>query len=118
MRVDGPMAPYMAFIIIIVVVKIFFLKIAIDRGPTEVTQGPLSSLHYTHIKRSPNSRCAICSGFGFEDTAKMSSRSRGTCPGDLTGDLLAGLVCARWLGCSVVPQVGPWGACRWPNSPI
>jgi hypothetical protein len=22
-------------------------------------------------------------------------------------------VCARWLGCSVVPQVGPWGACRW-----
>ena len=51
---------------------------------TEVTQGPLSSLHYAHIKRTPKSRCAICSG--FEDTAKMSSRSRGTCPGDLAGD--------------------------------
>ena len=32
--------------------------------------------------------------------------------------LLAGQVCARWLGCSVVPQVGPCGACRWPNGPI
>ena len=52
---------------------------------TEVTQGPLSSVHYTHIKRSPKSRCAICSG--CEDTAKMSPRSRGTCPPDLAGDL-------------------------------
>ena len=32
--------------------------------------------------------------------------------------LLAGLVCARRLGCSVVPQVGAWDACRWPNGPI
>ena len=46
----------------------------------------MSSVHYTHIKRSPKSRCAICSG--FEDTAKMSPRSRGTCPPDLAGDLL------------------------------
>ena len=52
---------------------------------TEVTQGPLSSVHYTHIKHTPKSRCAICSG--FEDTTKMSPRSRGTCPGDLAGDL-------------------------------
>jgi hypothetical protein len=51
---------------------------------TEVTQGPLSSLHYTHIKRPPKSRCAICDG--FEDTTKMSPRSRGTCLGDLSGD--------------------------------
>jgi hypothetical protein len=42
------------------------------------------SLHYTHIKRIPKSRCAICSG--CEDTAKMSPRSRGTCLGDLAGD--------------------------------
>ena len=41
---------------------------------TEVTQGPLSSVHYTHIKHTPKSRCAICSG--FEDTTKMSSHSR------------------------------------------
>ena len=51
---------------------------------TEVTQRPLSSVHSTHIKRPPKSRCAICSG--FEDTAKMSPRSRGTCPADLAGD--------------------------------
>ena len=25
---------------------------------------------------------------------------------------------ALWLGCSIVPQVGPWGACRWRSSPI
>ena len=33
---------------------------------------------------------------------------------------VAGLVCARWLGYSVVPQVGPWCwcECRWPNGPI
>jgi hypothetical protein len=24
----------------------------------------------------------------------------------------------RWLGCSVVPQVEPWGACRWRSGPI
>ena len=59
------------------VARIFFFA-------TEVTQGPLSSVHYTHIKRSPKSRCAICSG--FEDTAKMSPRSRGTCLADLAGD--------------------------------
>jgi hypothetical protein len=52
---------------------------------TEVTQGPLSSVHYTHIKHTPKSRCTICSG--FEDTTKMFPRSRGTCPGDLAGDL-------------------------------
>ena len=51
---------------------------------TEVTQGPLSSVHYTHIKHTPKSRCAICSG--FEDTTKTSPRSRGTCQGDLAGD--------------------------------
>jgi hypothetical protein len=51
---------------------------------TEVTQRPLSSLHYTHIKRTPKSRCAICNG--CEDTAKMSLHSRGTCLGDFAGD--------------------------------
>jgi hypothetical protein len=51
---------------------------------TEVTQGPLSSLHYTHIKRTQKPRCAICNG--CEDTAEMSPRSRGTCLGDLAGD--------------------------------
>jgi hypothetical protein len=59
------------------VAQIFFFA-------TEVTQGPLSSLHYTHIKRTPKSRCAICNG--CEDTAKMSPRSRGTCLADLAGD--------------------------------
>jgi hypothetical protein len=53
-------------------------------SPTEVTQGPLPSVHYTHIKRTPKSRCAICSG--FEDATTMSPRSRGTCLGDLAGD--------------------------------
>jgi hypothetical protein len=51
---------------------------------TEVTQGPKESVHYTHIKHKTKSHCAIYSG--FEDTTKMSSRSRGTCPGDLAGD--------------------------------
>ena len=74
------------------VARIFFFA-------TEVTQGPLSSVHYTHIKRSPKSRCAICSG--FEDTAKMSPRSRGTCPPDLAGDplyMLKELVSGAWQG--------------------
>jgi hypothetical protein len=62
---------------------------------TEVTQGPLSSLHYTHIKRKPKSRGAICNG--CEDTAKMSPRSRGTCLGDLAGDpALKALTLAPW----------------------
>jgi hypothetical protein len=56
------------------VARIFFFA-------TEVTQGPLSSVHYTHIKRTPKSCCAIDNG--CEDTAKMSPRSRGTCLGDL-----------------------------------
>ena len=64
------------------------------------------SAHYTHIKRTPKSRCAICSG--FEDTAKMSSRSRGTCPGDLAGDRGRG----RWaLGVGV--RVAGWEDGRW-----
>ena len=51
---------------------------------TEVTPGPLLSVQYTHIKRPPNSRCAICSG--FEDTTKMRAHSRGTCQADLAAD--------------------------------
>ena len=73
---------------------------------TEVTQGPLSSVHYTHIKRSPKSRCAICSG--FEDTAKMSPRSRGTCPPDLAGDQVARRLTRRNVVCEVqnaIPDV-------------
>jgi hypothetical protein len=61
---------------------------------TEVTQGPLSSLHYTHIKHIPKSCCAICSG--FEDTAKMSPRSRGTCPGDLADDPVSHVSCVMF----------------------
>jgi hypothetical protein len=56
------------------VARIFFFA-------TEVTQGPFSSAHYTHIKHTPKPSCVICSG--FEDTTKMSPRIRGTCPGDL-----------------------------------
>ena len=59
------------------VARIFFFA-------TEVTQGPLSSVHYTHIKHTPKSRCAIWRD--CEDAIKMSSRSRGTCLGDLAGD--------------------------------
>ena len=44
---------------------------------TEVTQGPFSSVHYTHIKHTPKSCCTICSG--FEDTTKMSPRSKCLC---------------------------------------
>ena len=40
---------------------------------TEATQGPLSSVHYTHIKRPPNSRCVFFSG--LEDTTKMTAHS-------------------------------------------
>ena len=52
---------------------------------TEVTQGPLSSVRYTHIKHTPKSRCAICSG--IEDTTKMRAHGRGTCLADLAADL-------------------------------
>jgi hypothetical protein len=44
----------------------------------------LSSAHYTHIKRTPKSRCAICSG--FEDTTNMTAHSRATGLPDLAGD--------------------------------
>ena len=69
---------------------------------TEVTQGPLSSVHYTHIKHTPESRCTICSG--FEDTTKTSPRSRGTCLGDFAGDRVC--VCA----CVVPKASAPSGA--------
>jgi hypothetical protein len=52
---------------------------------TEVTQGPLSSVHYTHIKRPPNSRCVFLSG--LEDTTKIPAHSRATGLPDLAGDL-------------------------------
>ena len=55
---------------------------------TEVTQRPLLSAHYTHIKRPPNSRCVFLSG--LEDTAKMTAHSRATGLPDLAGDLLRG----------------------------
>jgi hypothetical protein len=41
---------------------------------TEVTQGPLSSVHYTHIKRPPNSRWVFLSV--LEDTTEMTAHSR------------------------------------------
>jgi hypothetical protein len=53
---------------------------------TEATQGPLLSVHYTHIKRPPNSRCVFLSG--LEDTAKMTAHSRSTGIPDLAGDPL------------------------------
>ena len=31
---------------------------------------------------------------------------------------LTSLAWPRWLGCSIVRQVGPWGACRWRSGPI
>jgi hypothetical protein len=61
------------------VARIFFIA-------TEVTQGPLSSVHYTHIKHTPKSRCAICKG--FEDATKMRAHSRGICLADLAADQL------------------------------
>ena len=61
------------------VARIFFFA-------TEVTQGPLLGVQYTHIKRPPNSRCAFCSG--FEDATKMRAHSRGTCQADPAADLL------------------------------
>jgi hypothetical protein len=51
---------------------------------TEVTPGPFLRVWYTHIKHTPNSRCAICSG--FEDTTKMRANGRGTCLADLAAD--------------------------------
>ena len=66
-----------------------------DFFATEVTQGPLLSVHYTLYahKHTPNSRCAIWRG--FQDTIKMSSRSRGTCLGDLAGDLAQAAGCGH-----------------------
>ena len=43
---------------------------------TEVTQEPLSSVHYTHIKRLPNLRCVFRSGLA--DTTKMTPHSMAT----------------------------------------
>jgi hypothetical protein len=54
---------------------------------TEVTQGPLLSGHYAHIKRPPNSRCVFRSGFA--DTTKMAAHSRATAPPDLVGGRLS-----------------------------
>jgi hypothetical protein len=62
------------------------ILIRIFSPATEVTPGPLLSVQYTYIKRPPNSRCAICSG--FEDTTKMRAHSRGTCQADLAADLV------------------------------
>jgi hypothetical protein len=63
---------------------------------TEVTltQGPLPSLHYTHIKCPPNSRCVFLSV--LEDTTKMTAHSRATGLPDLAGDLqVAGSTAAQ-----------------------
>ena len=70
--------PYMAMAII--------MRIATRIFPpaTEVTKGPSLSDHDAHIKRTTNSRCAICSG--FEDTTKMRAHSRGTCQADLAAE--------------------------------
>ena len=62
------------------VARIFFFA-------TEVTQGPLSSAHYTHIKRPPNSRCVFLSV--LEDTTKMTAHSKATGLPDLAGDRTA-----------------------------
>jgi hypothetical protein len=46
----------------------------------------LLSVHYTHIKRPPNSRGVFRSGLA--DTTKMTAHSRATGLPDLAGDLL------------------------------
>jgi hypothetical protein len=43
---------------------------------TEVTQRPLLSVHYTYIKRPPNSRCVFRSGLA--DTTRMTAHGRAT----------------------------------------
>ena len=77
---------FLTAIIMRIAARVFF-------PATEVTQGPLLGDYDAHVKRTPKPRCAICSG--FEDTAKMSPRSRGTCLGDLAGDLSAFSVANR-----------------------
>jgi hypothetical protein len=54
--------------------------------PPRPHKGHRKVSNYTHIKRTPKSRCAIFSFNGFEDTTKIPTRSRGTCLGDLAGD--------------------------------
>jgi hypothetical protein len=61
---------------------------------TEVTQGPLLSVHYTHIKRTPNSRCVFRIGLADANITKMTAHSRATGLPDLAGDLTDPL-----LGC-------------------
>ena len=62
---------------------------------------------YAH-KYTPDSYYAICGG--FEDTTKMTANSIGTCPADLTADLLLFCVssscCSFFLfsSCSVLPM--------------
>jgi hypothetical protein len=68
---------------------------------TEVTQGPLPSTHYTHIKRPPNSRCVFPSV--LEDTTKMTAHSRATGLPDLAGDhMLIRISHPKWVNLKCV----------------
>ena len=65
-----------------IVVRILFFA-------TKVTQGPLLSVHYRHVKRIPNSRCVFRSvTVAFADTAKMNAHIRATSlpDPDIAGD--------------------------------
>jgi hypothetical protein len=89
-------------IIMRIVIRIFFFA-------TEVTHGPLSSVHYTHIKRTPNSRCVFRSG--HDDTTKMAAHSRATAPPDLAGDLMPPCPCVLRLPSSTSTVDIARGAC-------
>ena len=71
--------PHMAMAIAMrIVARIFFLA-------AKVPQGPLLSDFYAHINPPPKSRGVSLSS--LENMRKMRPHSRGTCPGDLAGDL-------------------------------
>jgi hypothetical protein len=78
-----------------------------DGGPdfffaTKVTQGPLPRVHYTHIKRTPKSRCAICSG--FEDTTKMTAHSRANGRTGLISQVIINTEPKNAASCQVAPR--------------
>jgi hypothetical protein len=63
---------------------------------TEVTQGPLFSVHYVHIKRPPNSHCVFRSGLG--DTSKMTAHSKAIahCPTMISRVIHGGCAPTLW----------------------
>ena len=60
--------------------------------------------HYTHKKRTPNSRCVFLSA--LEDTTKMTAHSRATGLPDLAGDQLA--LTTRTIQNSEPEQTASW----------